>query len=114
MGWSYPCDIWSVGCILIEFFTGSALFQTHDNLEHLAMMEKIIGPIPNHLRVHNEETKDIFLPNGDLNYPNEKTTADSKKYVKSMKPLNVSFLPKSNFLIIIFISNIIKINFIFS
>ena len=25
----------------MEFFTGDALFQTHDNLEHLAMMEAV-------------------------------------------------------------------------
>jgi dual-specificity kinase len=43
LGWSYPCDIWSIGCILVEFFTGDALFQTHDNLEHLAMMESVCG-----------------------------------------------------------------------
>jgi dual-specificity kinase len=42
LGWSYPCDIWSIGCILVEFFTGDALFQTHDNLEHLAMMESVV------------------------------------------------------------------------
>lgn len=41
LGWSFPCDIWSIGCILVEFFTGDALFQTHDNLEHLAMMEAV-------------------------------------------------------------------------
>ena len=41
LGWSSPCDIWSIGCILVEFFTGDALFQTHDNLEHLAMMEAV-------------------------------------------------------------------------
>ena len=27
LGWSYPCDIWSVGCILMEMYTGEALFQ---------------------------------------------------------------------------------------
>ena len=43
LGWSYPCDIWSIGCILVEFFTGDALFQTHDNLEHLAMIEPVCG-----------------------------------------------------------------------
>jgi len=43
LGWSFPCDIWSIGCILVEFFTGDALFQTHDNLEHLAMMESVVG-----------------------------------------------------------------------
>jgi serine/threonine protein kinase len=41
LGWSFSCDIWSIGCILVEFFTGDALFQTHDNLEHLAMMESV-------------------------------------------------------------------------
>jgi dual-specificity kinase len=43
LGWSYPCDIWSIGCILVELFTGDALFQTHDNLEHLAMMEAVVN-----------------------------------------------------------------------
>jgi dual-specificity kinase len=43
LGWSFPCDMWSIGCILVEFFTGDALFQTHDNLEHLAMMEAVVG-----------------------------------------------------------------------
>lgn len=41
--WSYPCDIWSIGCILVELFTGDALFQTHENREHLAMMEAVCG-----------------------------------------------------------------------
>ena len=49
MGWSFPCDLWSVGCILLELFTGEATFQTHENMEHLAMMEKIFGKIPLHI-----------------------------------------------------------------
>jgi len=97
LGWTYPCDLWSVGCILVElcsvcdichivaraklklhcllltsahclshskvtctFFhintdhlaliwQGDALFQTHENLEHLAMMERVLGPIPQHM-----------------------------------------------------------------
>ena len=28
---------------------GEALFQTHENLEHLAMMERLLGPIPPHI-----------------------------------------------------------------
>ena len=46
LGWSKPCDLWSLGCILIELLTGDALFQTHENLEHLAMMEVVIGKMP--------------------------------------------------------------------
>lgn len=47
LGWSYPCDVWSIGCILVEFVTGEALFQTHENLEHLAMMVQVFGRMPN-------------------------------------------------------------------
>ena len=25
LGWSFPCDIWSVGCILVELTTGDGL-----------------------------------------------------------------------------------------
>jgi serine/threonine protein kinase len=46
LGWTQPCDVWSVGCILFELYLGVTLFQTHDNREHLAMMERILGPIP--------------------------------------------------------------------
>ncbi|KAI0563444.1 Serine/threonine protein kinase [Gracilaria domingensis] len=46
LGWTYPCDLWSIGCILVELYTGRALFQTHENLEHLAMMMSVLGPIP--------------------------------------------------------------------
>ncbi|KAG2734952.1 hypothetical protein G9P44_001166 [Scheffersomyces stipitis] len=43
VGWSFPCDMWSIGCILVELIIGEPLFKTHDNLEHLAMIEKICG-----------------------------------------------------------------------
>jgi hypothetical protein len=31
---------------MFELYLGFTLFQTHDNKEHLAMMEKILGPLP--------------------------------------------------------------------
>lgn len=46
LGWSFPADIWSVGCILVELLTGDALFQTHDSQEHLCMMGKVFGHFP--------------------------------------------------------------------
>jgi len=27
VGWSQPCDIWSIGCIMFELYTGYTLFQ---------------------------------------------------------------------------------------
>merc|ERR1712203_1089075 len=56
LGWSQPCDVWSVGCIMFELYLGFTLFQTHDNREHLAMMEKILGPIPDRL-IRRTKTK---------------------------------------------------------
>lgn len=43
LGWSYPCDIWSIACILIELMIGESLYPIHENFEHMAMMERING-----------------------------------------------------------------------
>lgn len=34
-------------CALV--LQGEALFQTHENLEHLAMMERVLGPLPSQM-----------------------------------------------------------------
>ncbi|KAK1154612.1 dual specificity protein kinase CLK2-like isoform X1 [Acipenser oxyrinchus oxyrinchus] len=49
LGWTQPCDVWSIGSIVFEYYLGITLFQTHDNREHLAMMERILGPIPSRM-----------------------------------------------------------------
>ena len=46
LGWGPASDVWSLGCILMELYVGELLFQTHDSYEHLALMEKILGPFP--------------------------------------------------------------------
>ncbi|PAA93865.1 hypothetical protein BOX15_Mlig021322g1 [Macrostomum lignano] len=46
LGWSHACDVWSIGCIAFELYTGFTLYQTHENREHLAMMERILGHAP--------------------------------------------------------------------
>lgn len=127
LGWSFPCDIWSIGCILVEFFTGDALFQTHDNLEHLAMMEsicnakiepKLVRQVQNsgrgsnanaaakfetQLRLHNCMLTTLFRYFNrylKLDYPNQETPKNSKKYVKAMKQISVNhpFIPLNTFL----------------
>ncbi|WFD20351.1 dual-specificity kinase [Malassezia caprae] len=87
MGWSFPCDVWSIGCILVEFFTGEALFQTHDNLEHLAMMEMVLGRLPDDYRRKAETYKPEYFHSGRLDYPRPDTTKQSRRYVQSMKRL---------------------------
>jgi len=59
--WNEKTDLWSVGCILMELYTGSLLFPTHDEVEHLAMIEKLCGPLPSELADFcNKDLKDIF------------------------------------------------------
>ena len=43
---SYPLDIWSIGALLMELYVGGTLFETNNNVEHLAMMEKVLGKLP--------------------------------------------------------------------
>ncbi|KAF5230615.1 hypothetical protein FANTH_13767 [Fusarium anthophilum] len=40
---SFSHDIWSIGCSLVELFTGDILFNTEDMTEYLAMAEAITG-----------------------------------------------------------------------
>ncbi|PHH70326.1 hypothetical protein CDD82_7206 [Ophiocordyceps australis] len=112
LGWSFPCDIWSIGCILVEFYTGDALFQTHDNLEHLAMMEAVVGKrIDGHLvqavnktpvRGGGGNPAAKYFKRLRLDYPAQETTRGSRRFVKAMRylqdiiPSNTTFF--KNFL----------------
>ncbi|RPA95096.1 kinase-like protein [Choiromyces venosus 120613-1] len=106
LGWSFPCDLWSIGCILVEFYTGDALFQTHDNLEHLAMMQAVVGQkIDTRLiravagtgRTAVSNAVSRYFKGTRLDYPNDETTRASKKYVHAMKTLPEIIQPTTNF-----------------
>ena len=48
-GWSYPCDMWSVACVLCELYAGELIFPAHDDLGHLMMMERLLGRVPENI-----------------------------------------------------------------
>ncbi|XP_005994151.1 dual specificity protein kinase CLK3 isoform X2 [Latimeria chalumnae] len=83
LGWSQPCDVWSIGCILFEYYLGFTLFQTHDNREHLAMMEKILGPIPPHMMQSTRKQK--YFYRGNLMW--DENTSDGRYVKENCKPL---------------------------
>ncbi|XP_055067641.2 dual specificity protein kinase CLK2b isoform X1 [Misgurnus anguillicaudatus] len=83
LGWSQPCDVWSIGCILFEYYSGYPLFQTHDNREHLAMMERVHGPIPS--RMIQKTRMQKYFNRGRLHWSDDTSAA---RYVReNCRPL---------------------------
>ncbi|XP_070699682.1 dual specificity protein kinase CLK1-like isoform X2 [Pempheris klunzingeri] len=84
LGWNQSCDVWSLGCVLLEFYLGRTLFPTHDSREHLAMMEKVLGPIPPHLL--QQTRKQHYVHNDRLSW-DEKSSSDDylRKHCKPLK-----------------------------
>lgn len=62
-GWDQKSDIWSIACILIELYTGELLFPTHNNQEHLCLIEKVCGHYPSWMvkRTEDQELYDLFI-----------------------------------------------------
>ena len=83
LGWSQPCDVWSVGTIIFEFYMGITMFQTHDNREHLAMMERILGPIPP--RMIKKSRKQKYFYHSKLDW--DKSSSAGKYVRENCKPL---------------------------
>lgn len=101
LGWSYPCDIWSIGCILVELALGESLYPIHENFEHLAMMERIngteiplklvekmfykykhkLGNLPNDL--NTTVIKHFDKKTGQLNWP------EINKYGETVTPMKI-------------------------
>lgn len=90
LGWSQPCDVWSIGCILYELYSGLTLFQTHDNREHLAMMERILGPLSYRMC---RKTRTKYFYHGRLDWDEKSSNG---RYVReNCKPLRRSMLSNS-------------------
>ncbi|KAL8110010.1 serine/threonine-protein kinase AFC3 isoform X2 [Apium graveolens] len=93
LGWSYPCDMWSIGCILVELCLGEALFQTHENLEHLAMMERVLGPLPEHMTRRADRGAEKYFRRSRLNWPEGAVSRESIRSVKKLDGLKKMLSP---------------------
>jgi len=88
MRWSFPIDIWSIGCILLEFIYGRMVFNTHDAIDHLNQMTTMIGPMPKKLLkiIPSEVYRTYFIKDRELRLQNAKISAvqcqNLKKYFK--------------------------------
>ncbi|ORC89662.1 protein kinase [Trypanosoma theileri] len=76
LGWMASADIWSLGCMIPELLTGECLFMPRDDLEHLALIQQVIGTfnaeeigksqekstIVSRVFAHGRHFKDFFDP----------------------------------------------------
>ncbi|KAJ6166776.1 hypothetical protein N7470_002223 [Penicillium chermesinum] len=60
MSYGMPIDMWSLGCILAELFTGYPIFPGENEQEQLACIMEIFGP-PGETFDRKEYTKEAFL-----------------------------------------------------
>jgi len=65
-GWSYPCDLWSIGCMMMELYTSDLLFPVHHTDEHLAVINHVCGTIPKHMV---PASSSYFKATGELTDP---------------------------------------------
>ncbi|OQR93498.1 cyclin-dependent kinase [Achlya hypogyna] len=44
--YSYNADVWSLGCVTAELFTGKPLFRGDNQLDQLRLIQEMLGPLP--------------------------------------------------------------------
>ncbi|KAF3023812.1 hypothetical protein E8E15_003019 [Penicillium rubens] len=60
MSYGMPIDMWSLGCILAELFTGYPIFPGENEQEQLACIMEIFGPPEKHL-IEKSSRKKLFF-----------------------------------------------------
>lgn len=91
--WGVECDIWSLGCIMIELVLGYIPFDAKDDLDHLFLIQHTIGSFPE--RMSNEciyeNIKTAF--DGDLINPDY--LSDDKRNLFLPEPPLLELLTKN-------------------
>lgn len=74
-------DMWSLGCILAELYTGHPLFAGENEIEQLACIMELLGPPPHDLLLHARRRKHFFTdtPVGTLSTATTDGRSDSDR-----------------------------------
>ena len=75
MDYSQSCDIWSVACTAYELLTGAVLFDPANypvdmDKQHLYLIEKMLGKIPEKMKKWCPRSKFLFSSNRDYHIKN--------------------------------------------
>ncbi|PQK13443.1 hypothetical protein BB8028_0004g03740 [Beauveria bassiana] len=94
--WDTAVDIWSLGCLVVEFVQGIVLFSGNASErgtwtaedDHLARIVEILGPFPSSLLKRGRHSADFFDEQGKLiRIPNLKATSLERLLNGKVKPL---------------------------
>ncbi|CAM9613449.1 unnamed protein product [Scytosiphon promiscuus] len=91
--WLYPSDLWSLGCIIAELYLGDLLFATHNNLEHLALMEKCVGFFPQSMLQKAPRTRDFFDTSTWVCKGATECDVENRRHIRRMKRLEAITAP---------------------
>lgn len=93
IGWSYPVDLWAIGCIMFELLSGDLMFNPKNKAEHLGTIEHYLGAIPPHiaLKIKGKERK-YFDSNGRLMWPEIASKKSHERYVESLDSIETEIL----------------------
>ena len=79
LGYGYEIDIWSMGCILCELYTGNPIFPGCDEMEQINYIMKCLGRPDETFKENSFKAR--FLFDSEIN-PNYEEFENQKKYSK--------------------------------
>ncbi|CAL6106632.1 Kinase [Hexamita inflata] len=63
MPFGQPMDLWGLGCIICELYSGKPLFEGNNSEEMINLIQALIGPVPPAMIVQSKVKNDIFIQN---------------------------------------------------
>jgi len=98
--WEVAIDLWSLGTLLYSLYTGDRLFRVHEDMEHLASMERICEA-----RIPAELAREVApriaakgvafdASTGRLAWPGPAASREATERVESLPTLRESILPE--------------------
>ncbi|KAK9063362.1 hypothetical protein SSX86_017232 [Deinandra increscens subsp. villosa] len=101
-------DLWSLGCILAELYSGDVLFPNDELVILLARVIGMLGPIDIEMLENGQETDKYFTKDFDLYRINEET--EQLEYIIPQKTSLEEQLQVSDALFLDFVRNLLEIN----